>query len=248
MAEDNGDKSSFAPEIGDPTDGETDILFRAQMGAFNFFAGSWRQLLGVLGVLLLVVLGYSLNLDRVRDNQRTTQAGIADIDRKMPKPDPMAALLGSAGDAADPDMVANVQEGARRYEAVATEATGAGATMAWMRSADAWSRSGDADKAAVALQAAHDIGSPGVLGWSAASQLAAARAGSGDIDGAAVVYLSFTDGDDFIAEHASLELGLLYESAGRTDEASTMLSGLIERFPESMLASQASEALSRLRG
>ena len=50
-----------------------------------------------------------------------------------------------------------------------------------------------------------------------------------------------------MAQHASLELGLMLESAGRSDEAVTTLQGFLERFPESLFADQAAEALSRLQ-
>lgn len=249
MAEDKGQDPAFAPEVGDPAESEADVLFRAQMGIYNFFAGYWRQLLGVLGVLLLVALGYSLYIDYARDSQRDIQAAIAAIDIKMPKPDPMAAMLGTpAYDPSDEDLMANLAEGARRYEAVAKEGAGAGATMAWLRAADTWQLAGKKDEAIAALQAAHDMGASGVMGWSAGAQLAALKAEAGDADAAAAVYKQFSAGDGFIAEHAALELGLMYESAGRADEASAALTDFVTRFPESVLVPQATEALKRLQG
>lgn len=248
MAEDKG-QPAFAPEIGDPAEGDTDILFRAQMGAYNFLAKNWQRLLGVLGVALLGVLAYSLYLDYDRNQQRELQARIADIDRKMPKPDPMAAMLGTPqDDPADEQLMANLKEGARRYEAVGADGNGTGAVMAWMRAADTYERAGDTEGAARALEQAHGLSASGALGWSAAAQLAALKADTGDVDGAAALYQPYAAGDGFIAEHATLELGLMYEVAGRTDEARTTLGTFGERFPESALVPLAAEALGRLGG
>ena len=51
-----------------------------------------------------------------------------------------------------------------------------------------------------------------------------------------------------IAEQALLNLGLIYETAGRTDDATRTLEDFTTRYPESALSAQATEALSRLKG
>lgn len=249
MAEDKGNQQGFVPEIGDPSEGDTDFLFRTQMGVYNFFAGYWKQLLGLLGIFLLIALGASLYLDYSRDQQRALQAQIAEIERKMPQPDPMALMLGQpADDPNDEDRMANLQEGARRYEAVAQAGSGTGGVMAWLYAADAWKRAGDTERMTAALQQAHDAGATGSVGWSAAARLANAKATAGDVDGAVSLLEGFSSGEGFVAQHASLEMGLMLEAAGRAEEASTKLQGLMERFPDSPLAPQVAEALRRIEG
>jgi tetratricopeptide (TPR) repeat protein len=249
VAEDKGSNPAFAPEIGDHDDGEADFLFRAQMGAYNFFAGYWPQLLGVLGVFLVLTLAYSLYSEHVRDTQRDLQARIADVDRKMPQPDPMAAMFGSAGeDSTDENLAANLREGARRYVEIANEGSGTATIMAWQRAADAYERVGDTEQAISSLQSAYDAQGARLLGWSVASRLASMKVSSGDVEGAVALFQAHTAGEDFVAQHASLELGLLQESSGRSDEALTTLLGFLERFPDSLFAEQAAEALSRLQG
>ena len=157
---------------GDPAqpfpDHEEDALFKFEMVAKNFFLGHWKTGLAIIGTVLLAVLGFGLWEGEVEEDQKSVQAQIAKIDRKMPKENPLVAAGFQAGEE-DEAVLAQVQEGARRYEAVATAAKGPGATMAWMRAAAAWERGNDADKAAAAYASAHSIGAVGVVGWSASS-------------------------------------------------------------------------------
>ena len=251
MADDKGARESdeFAPEIGDPGEQEADFLFRLQMGIYNFFAGYWRHLLGLLGVFLVGALVFSLYLDYSRDAQRDQQAALAEITRRMPRPDPMAAFTGQpADDPSDTERMANLQEGARRYEAVAQEGSGTAAVMAWSLAAETWERAGESEKALAALEAAHALSADGVVGWSITARLADRRAAAGDVDGAVALYKDAAAGEGIIAEQASLSLALLYEGAGRRDEATALLQTFLETHPESPLLPTAAEALGRLKG
>ena len=250
MAEDKGRGDEFAPEVDDLDDGEEDVLFKAQMGVYQFFATWWKQLLGALGIFLAGTLAYSLISDHLREEQRELHAQINDIDRRMPTPDPLS-LYGMApmDDLEDEERIANLREGARRYDVVADGGRGAAATMARLKAAGAWQRAGDAESELASLQLANESGGKGILGWSAAAQLAAAKQAAGDIDGAAEVLTTVNQTTaGIISEKALLEIGLMYESADRADDAIKTLEDFTTRYPDSPLSLQAAEALGRLKG
>jgi tetratricopeptide (TPR) repeat protein len=250
VAEDKGRGDEFAPEIDDLDDGDEDVLFKAQMGIYQFFATWWKHMLGALGIFLVGTLGYSLIHDHLREVQRDLHAQIDEIDRRMPAPDPLAAFgMAPMDDPEDATRMANLREGAKRYEAVASEGQGPAEVMAWLKAAEAWKRAGDTEARLRALQSAVDADASGILGWSAASQLAHAKAETGDVAGAAEILTGVSrSASGVIAEKALLDLGLIYESAERADEATRTLEDFTTRFPESPLSSQAAEALSRLKG
>ena len=250
MAEDKGRGDEFAPEVDDLDDGDEDVIFKAQMGVYQFFATWWKQLLGALGIFLVGTLAYSLISDHLREEQRDLHAQISDIERRMPTPDPLSAYgMAPMDDLDDEDRVANLREGARRYDGIADGGRGAAATMARLKAAGAWDRAGDAEAELASLQKANEEGGKGILGWSAASQLAAAKLAAGDVDGAAAVLTTVNQTTSgVISEKALLDLGLMYETAERTDDAIKTLEDFTARYPESALSMQAAEALGRLKG
>lgn len=245
MADEKDSKNEeFAPEIGDPQEQETDLLFRAQMGVYNFFMRSWQQLLAVLVLFLAGVLVYSLYSDYQRDQQRDWQAEIAAVTRKMPEDNPLAALTGGL----DAQTIAQYKEGARRYEKVAQESQGTASVTAWALAASAWETAGEQEAAMKALQAVLDQEPDGVMAWSAASQLANLKSNSGDIDGALALYQQYAQGEGFIAQHALLEQAILLEAQGRSGEALQLLQQSEAKFQESNLEPQAAEVIQRLKG
>ncbi len=143
--------------------------------------------------------------------------------------------------------LSEVEEGAARYEAIAAEATGVSATIAWMRAAMAWERAGKSERVLAAYEGAHRQGSTGTLGWSAASSYAAALGDSGDVDGASTLLRTLADtGDGLMAEQALLSLGRLFEDADRITESRKVYGEFAERYPQSALSSEVSIGLSRL--
>lgn len=250
MAEDKGRGDEFAPEIDDLDDGDEDVIFKAQMGVYQFFATWWKHLMVVLGVFLVGTLAYSLISDHLREEQRDLHAEISSIDRRMPTPDPLSAYgMAPMDDPEDADRTANLQEGARRYDAIADKGRGTAAVMARLKAAEAWERAGDAEAKLAALSKASEAGASGILGWSAAAQLANAKVEAGDIDGAASVLTGVSQSaSGIIAEKALLDLALMYEAAERPEDATRTLEDFTTRYPESALSAQATEALSRLKG
>ncbi len=250
MAEDKGQRAAdqFAPEVGDE-EGEADVLFQAQMGIYNFFTGNWKLLLGLLGLGLVGVFIFSMTDTHLTNQQREMQAEIYEIDRRMPQPDPLSAYgLAPADDPEDATRIANLKEGARRYEAVAASGRGTASVMALLRAGEAWARAGDTDAQLAALEKAHALGAPGVLGWSAAAQLAAIYVVSCNAAAAAAIYTQYSAQDSLIGQQALLELGLLQEASGTPEEAKKTLQDFTTRYPKSALLALAAEALGRLEG
>ena len=155
-------------------DHEEDVLFKAQMQVLNVLLGHWKTGLAVVGAVLFGVLVVGEYGAHQVDEQRGFQDKIADIDRRMPDQSP-AEILDPTGSGLDPNLKANIEEGARRYEAVAGGSKGAAAVMAWLKAGSAWERAGDDEKAMTAYGAAHGVGASDVIGWSAASQLPTLR-------------------------------------------------------------------------
>ena len=227
-------------------DHEEDMLFKTQMKVLNLLLGHWKKGLAVISAVLLVVLVVGEFSAYKTDEQRDIQAEIADIDRRMPKESPAVAFGIEAPDTS-PEMKANLEEGARRYEKVASGAVGTGSVMAWLKAGEAWKRAGDTEKAQAAYGKAHGVGATGTVGWSAASQYANTQAVAGDVDGA-VATLGSLENKVFglAAEQAKLTAAFLLEDAGRTAESQAALQSFVTKYPNSQLLEQAQDALARL--
>ena len=116
-----------------------------------------------------------------------------------------------------------------------------------MRAASVWSEAGNTESEAAAYAAAHAVGAPGVVGWSASSAHAAGLAEAGDVDGAAAIYRSLVDAQPgLLGEQALLALAEMYEDAGRTDESRTAYTEFTTKFPKSALLDRAAGGVARL--
>ena len=229
-------------------DHEEDVLFKTQMRVLNLLLGHWKKGLAIVGIALLAVLFVGEYAALQTDQQRDIQAKIADIDRRMPKESPAVAFgLQPADDSAE--TIANIEEGARRYEAVGKESLGAGGVMAWIKSGSAWERAGNIEKAKNAYAQAHAIGAGGTVGWSAASQYASFQADAGDIDGAIATLGSIeTKVSGLELEQSKFTAALLLEDAGRSSESQALLTDFVVTYPKSVLLEQAQDALNRVGG
>ena len=227
-------------------DHEEDVLFKAQMQVLNVLLGHWKTGLAVVGAVLLGVLVIGEYGAHQVDEQRGFQDQIADIDRRMPDQTP-AEILNPSGEGLDPNIKANVEEGARRYEAVAGGASGAAAVMAWLKAGSAWERAGDDAKAKAAYGAAHGVGASDVVGWSAASQFANAQAAAGDPD-AAIATLKAVQPrvSGLAAQQVALSIATVLEDAGRKEEGLSAYNAFIEAHPDSVLVEQANDGIRRL--
>lgn len=235
-----------APTI--PTE-EQDVLFRAQMGVANFVLGYWRHLLIAVGAVLLIAFVYGLVTDVSSNRQQGWQAAIAEVDVKVPPPDPLAQYgLAPADDPSDAEKMSKLVDAAKGYEEVAKGANGTASVMAWLRAAETWERAGKKDEALAAYKAADGVGAGGAVGWAAKSSLAEALADSGDVDGAAAIYRDVANGKDFQAQSALYALGRLYAAAGRREDAGKAFEEFSGRFADSTLADEVAAARGRLVG
>jgi hypothetical protein len=227
-------------------DHEEDVLFKTQMRVLNLLLGHWKTGLAIVGTILLGVLIVGEYNEYMTSQQRGFQGEIADVDRRMPAPSP-TERLGLDGMGITDEVKANVEEGARRYEAVGGSATGTASTMAWLRAGAAWERAGATDKAMAAYGSAHAAGADGLLGWSAASQFASTQAASGDVDGAIATLQSLSGRVSGLAsEHAEIGVATILEDAGRTAESKAAFSAFLVAHPDSVLVGQANDGIHRL--
>lgn len=228
---------------------EQDILFRAQMGVVDFVLGNWRRGVALVGVILVIALVYGLYTGHVRETQQGWQAELGAVDRKLPEPDPLSRYgLAPADDPKDAARMKSLEDAAREYEAIGAQANGAAAAMAWLRAAETWNRAHKADEAALAYEKANAVGASGMLGYAALTGLANSKASKGDVDGAAALYKAASaKGTDFAVQRALLDLGLLYESAGRKEDAARVFEEFNTRFADSTLAEDVAAASGRLR-
>jgi tetratricopeptide (TPR) repeat protein len=234
-----------APAMPFP-DHEEDVFFKTQMRVLNLILGHWKTGLAVVGGVLLVVLAIGSYQTSQVEEQRGYQAEIADIDRRMPA-ETAEERFGLNTTGLSPEVTANVEEGARRYEKIASGAKGASAAMAWLKSGGAWKRAGDAEKALAAFGSAHAVGAKGVLGWSAGSQFAAAQADSGDMTAAIATLESMRSSQTGLeSQQTDLAIAMLKEESGDTAAAKGAFQAFIDANKSSVLIEQATDGLSRL--
>ena len=228
---------------------EQDVLFRAQMGVAKFVLGYWRYLVITVGAVLVVVFVYGTVSDLQSKRQQGWQAALAEVDIKVPPPDPLSQYgLAPADNPADADKMGKLAAAAQGYEAVAKEAGGTASVMAWLRAAETWERAGKKDEALAAYKAADAVGASDAVGWAAKSSLAAALADRGDVDGAAAIYRQAANGKDFQAQSALYALGQLYAQAGRREDAGKAFEEFSGRFADSTLADEVAAARGKLVG
>ena len=223
------------PQGGEAAPPEKDSLFRIQMALSDVVLGYWRHFAYAIGVLLLCVLAYgaydAVMVSRAKEEFRA----VADIDWRMPKVDDMAKYgFAPLDDPNDAKRMSDLAEGASRYGTVAADAHGAAAVMAWMRSADAWSRAGNTGEARAALEKASALRVGGLPGFSADAACAAARADVGDTEGAMTLYRDMAGRyEGFLAEESLLKLARAQMDAGKTDDAKRTIDEFRTRFPDS---------------
>ncbi len=226
---------------------EVDYVFKAQMAVFRNFQSYWRHGLALVGSILIVALFYGLYDSRRTKDLKDGAAAIADIDRKMPEVDQLALFgLVPADDPDDPERMAQLREGAKRYEEAALDTREGTAGEAWMKAADAWIRLGETDNAAAAYEQAIEAQPDGIIGFGARAGLATIRMEAGDCpgprcrsDAAIALYRQSADQlEGYLAEDSLLTLAEIYHSDGRTDELTGIYDEFRLRFPDSSRLSE----------
>lgn len=229
-----------------PPGEEQDVLFRVQMTVANFVLGYWRHGLAILAVGLAGLFVFSMWKTHVRDAQREVQAKLARIDADLPAPSQLAMMgIGPLDDPADAERMAALATAAKAYEEAAQQVGSPSATMAWVRAAQTWERAGKADEARKAWENAKNSGGKGPLEAVGVVGLAHQKARAGDVDGA-VADLRAVQGEGFEAQWALYQAGLIYEGAGRKEDARKVFDEFRTRFATSVLADQVAAAQGRL--
>lgn len=222
-----------APATEAAADEPPDYLFRAQLALTSFYTANgrylgWVAMAGLGGVLVWGL--WSMWQERSSANDF---GEIAAIDYKMPKPDPMSQYgLAPADDPTDAGRKADLEEGARRFEAAAKGSSGSAAVYGYLKAAEAWERAGNAPSRLAALKAANELGRSGLPGWSAGSAYASALIDAGSAEEAIGVYRELagrTQG--FYAQQALLSLATAQIDLGKNDDAKQTVDEYATRFP-----------------
>jgi tetratricopeptide (TPR) repeat protein len=210
------------------------------MALSDFVLGNAKYVSVLVGLVLLGALVYGLTTSYLRSREAGEFADIARIDFKMPKVEDLARYgLAPMDDKSDAARMANVEEGARRYEAVGDRAHGAAAVYAFLKSADAWERVDKKDKALAVLEKASKVGAKDLAGFTADSAYAAALVDAGKTDDALQLYRTMAGRyQGFYGERSLLLLADAQITAGRGSDAKLVIDEFRQRFPQSPRASE----------
>lgn len=228
-----------APTTPDETgvlEEEEDVLFKTQMWLVNLFLGYWRHTLAAAAVALLLVGVYGVWQDKAQGEQQDIHAKVARLEAALPE---------------DEAALANVDwKGmGQRMEAIASGATGVGATYAWIQTAQMYEVGDFHGEALPAWEKANSASQSGVLGWSAASGYATALARAQRANEAEVLFRTWADQDPgAIGEQALYALGSLFRDTERNPESAQAFEEFLQRYPESPLAPVVQQAVQELRG
>ncbi len=231
-----------------PADETPDYVFRLQVALTNFTAKNGRFMAGLAGAGLAGVLVWGLWNVWTERSAAAEFGAIAAIDYRMPKLCPAGSheetgfcfsdensrsLTGVAGDdLSDAGRKADLEEGARRFEAAAKDASGSAAVYGYLKAADAWRRAGNKDSQVAALKSAYAVGGGDMPGWTAGNAYATALIDAGKSDEALGVYRQLagkTQG--FYAQEALLTLASAQIDLGKNDDAKQTLTEFKTRFP-----------------
>jgi len=188
-------------------------------------------------VTLAIGLYTSWNTNRLKESALL----IDEVDRRMPQPSEMTQMgLAPLDDLNDSQHVANLREGAGRYEAAAEAgASGIGQT-GWIKAGDTWARVGEEESAAAAYENA--LGAPGVIGFAARNNLAKRAQAAGDAQTAADHWAEVARTDQgYLAQTALVNTVRTWEKAGDAEKAKAAAQDFLVRFPDSPLAGDLSD-------
>lgn len=228
MAEDP--KQSASP----PEQQDTDVLFKLQVEITEFFLKNAKYGVYVAVAALLGAAGWG-GYSSWRESRIEKQfESIAAVDFLMPQPDPMSEYgLAPRDDKSDAARMANLEEGARRFEAAAKGCTGSAATYGWLKAADAWDRAGKADARLAALKAATETGATDLPAYAADMAYAGALVDAGKTDEALAHYRAAVGRQKgFYAAQALGELARAQVAAGKSAEAKATIEELKAAHPD----------------
>lgn len=239
MAEENEEDLVLAPA-------DAGAAFRFEMAATNFFLGYWKHLLAVLVTVLLAFLFYGQWIAYVQNVQRAAAAQISNVERDLPAPIAILGFQKSQGmlSATNEDLIA----AGERLEATASETWGTASIEARLKAAELYRIAEDGEKRRMALEAVEGQ-ADGLLGYAAESALAALDLEAGNGDQAVERYRTLAaQNDAFLAQQATIELGLALEHLGRNDEAAKVYSDFLTKWPDAARAGEVRTHQGRVSG
>lgn len=224
---------------------DTDFLFRLQVGVTEFLLRYSKYGGYVLIVVLVGAAGYA-GWSKWKNYREESEFGaIADVDFRMPKPEALSAYgLGPRDDKSDAARMANLEEGAKRFEAAAANAHGTAAVYGYLKAADAYDRAGKAAERLAALQKAANLKVGDAPGFAADSAYAGALADAGKADDAVAWYRGMTSRyTGFYHAQTLAELARRQVDAGKTDDAKATIAELKTAHPDEVELAASLEAL-----
>jgi tetratricopeptide (TPR) repeat protein len=219
-------------------------LFRAEMFTSNVVLGYWRSALTVVVVVLLGILLYGQYKNYHRRSQRGTAAEIAQEIAKLPAPLPELAQQVASGQTVD---TAQLVTTADALMAIGSSSSGTASTEALLHAAELYRLASAPDKQRTALTAATES-ADGVLLFAAEEGLANLELAEGKGEEAVARLRTLSEGEDFLAEQAALDLGLALEHLGRPAEAAEVYASFLTKWPESTRKDEVEEHQARLGG
>lgn len=214
---------------------EAGALFKAEMFATNLFLGYWKHLVAAVLLVLLGILAWGQYTDWYQDQQRVASAQIATAMDGLPQPLPQLADSLATGGTVD---LAQVEKVGDDLVAIGNGASGTGRVEALMTAAELYRMAEKADKQRQALTDA-SAEADGVLAWAAEGALANLELEQGQGDAAVERLRKLAAGSDgYLAEQATIDLGLALEHVGKRDEAAKVYGDFLVRFPDSKRGDQ----------
>jgi predicted negative regulator of RcsB-dependent stress response len=219
------------PETAPP---EEDILFKIQTSLSDFVTDNAKYFGYVVGAILFAALCYGAYQSYRTSTLEDDFGAIAQIDYKMPKPNPLAAMgFGPADDPSDAGRMKDLQTGAELYEKAAMDASGSAAGLAWSRAADAWKRAGNEEKRMAALEKAASAGAPDAVGFAAKMSLVNVLLDKGENDKALQILLEESQKrEGVLGQEAYATLIRTQVALGKTEEAKTSFAAFKQKFPQ----------------
>ncbi len=217
-------------------------LFRAEMATTNFVLGYWKAMVAVVVVVLASVLFYGQYTTWAEGKQRAAAGRIALVEARIKVP----IINLSEGLAAEQITSDELAKAAAELVVIAQETTGPSRVEADLKAAEIFRVLNRNDERRAALDDALPH-AEGVLAYAAAGALANLDLEQGQGDAAVERWRALiAKQKGFLAEQATLELGLTLESLGRVDEARQLYADFAVTYPTSSRAETARQRADRL--
>ncbi|NCG22498.1 MAG: hypothetical protein GWP91_26070 [Rhodobacterales bacterium] len=226
MAEETDDDLDLDLELED-----AGSVFRAEMAATNFFMGYWQYILAIAVAFLVGVLVWGEYGGMVRGEQRHASAELAKVEATLPGEVMQLPAMHEQGTPGADE--ASLVAAAVKMTELAIQTDRAASVEASLKAAEIYRIADKPVERRVALEAARAHAS-GVLLYSAEAALAALDLEEGNGDGAVKRYRALMGGGDtYLAQQATVDLGLALEHLDRKEEALTVYDDFLVKWPES---------------